>query len=565
LAKESSIEAARQSRRQVENLRKLNEFDRVLAGELEIDALILKFTGALSRLAEVDASFLFFKRSSRAANLSLKGSGGICAEEFKSTSLPLSMLENLVTQSLVLHKGEPGSYEVLNSLLRSSEKYSDWILSVVSTRESGRCGLVFAARTNGARFSEVDKQLLESMVTQFASGVEIAQLFLRVEDASKAKNAFLANMSHEIRTPLSAIIGFSEMLTHEDISWEQRLSIADNLRRNGGQLTCIIDDILDLSKVEAGKLKIERRQIPLSAIVHEIKSVMDLRAKGRNIKFTIETAGSVPARIETDEVRLKQVLMNIVGNAIKFTDQGEVRLIIRFLQGEREGCCLAFTVKDTGIGIADEAQAELFRPFSQGDMSTTRRFGGSGLGLALSKRLAQELGGDVTLLESIRGQGSTFEIRIDAGDLSGVVWMDSLFPKVVPQLPISSERAPRLDGAKILVVEDSEDNQDIFRYFLESSGARPEIVSDGLRAVQEASAKDFDMILMDIQIPGIDGKEATRRIRRQGFGKPIVALTAHAMLEEQESCLRAGCSGQITKPVSGEALVSQVANFLRRA
>jgi CheY-like chemotaxis protein len=183
----------------------------------------------------------------------------------------------------------------------------------------------------------------------------------------------------------------------------------------------------------------------------------------------------------------------------------------------------------------------------------------------LSRRLAQELGGNVELLESIQGQGSTFEARIEVGALANTEWLENLFPKLSSVPTTLARGTPRLDGAKILLVEDSEDNQDIFRYFLESSGANAKIVTDGNEAVKAAAGENFDLILMDIQIPGIDGKEATRRIRKLGFTPPIVALTAHAMQEERLSCLRAGCVGQITKPISGEALVGQVANYLRRA
>lgn len=564
LAKESSMEAARVSRRQLENLRRLNEFDRMLSGELDADELIKKFSAALSKLTEVESAFLYFKKASASPSLHLRESHGIAPAAFRVEALPEAQLEKLATQSLLLRRGMPGAAEALQMILVDEQRYSDWFLSVVSTREGGRCGLVFAARAGGRRFSEIDKELFESMVTQFASGMEIAQLFLRVEDASKAKNAFLANMSHEIRTPLSAIIGFSEMVTKADFSPPQRAALAENLRKNGEQLTCIIDDILDLSKVEAGKLKIERAPVALSPVIHELRSVMVPRAEQKNIRFSIETAGKVPAKITTDEVRLKQILMNIVGNGIKFTERGGVSLIVRHLQGDAGRGGIAFTVKDTGVGISDDAQKDLFRPFSQGDVSSTRRFGGSGLGLALSRRLAQELGGDVKLLHSICGQGSTFEIRIDAGRLDEVTWLDSLAPRPVAVSEPRPSVKGRLAGVKLMVVEDSEDNQDIFRYFLEGAGAETELVTNGNAAVETAAKEDFDIILMDIQIPGIDGKEATRRIRRQGFTRPIVALTAHAMPEEQQSCLKAGCDGQITKPVSGEALVVQVAGFLGR-
>jgi signal transduction histidine kinase/CheY-like chemotaxis protein len=566
LAKEASMEVARESRKQVDNLRQLNEFERALVGELDTDVLLSKFSGLLGRLAELDASFVFFKSSARNTFLDLKFAAGIEEKEFRSRVITDSWLEKIVTQSLVLRKGSAGSDEILHSVLGETGKFSDWFLFIVSTREGGKCGLVFVARSDRLKFSEVEKEMLESVVTQFANSSEIAQLFLRVEDANKAKNAFLANMSHEIRTPLSAIVGFSEIMAGEDTSPAQKAALAENLRRNGRQLTCIIDDILDLSKVEAGKLRIEKKIISLPSIMHEVRSVMAMRAKNKGVAFSIEASGKVPVRIETDEVRLKQILMNLVGNAIKFTEKGDVRVVVRHLFGENRNNCLAFTVKDTGIGIPDESQESLFLPFSQVDMSSTRKFGGSGLGLALSRRLAQELGGDVDLVESIRGQGSTFELRIEVGDLAETPWIDKLFPRLVKApAPPPAGSAPRLDGAKILVVEDSEDNQDIFRYFLESYGASAKIVENGDEAVKTASRENFDLILMDIQIPGIDGKEATRRIRKLGFKRPIVALTAHAMPEEQESCLKAGCVGQITKPVSGEALVQQVAGYLRGA
>jgi signal transduction histidine kinase/CheY-like chemotaxis protein len=565
LAKEASMEAAQESRRQVENLRRLNEFDHSLSGELDTRVLVERFSAILSRLAEVDSSFIFFRESAKEKLLRLFSFRGLEKGDFRTDSLSDSWLEKMATQSLVLRKGAPGSDEVLDSVIDAGAGYSDWFLFLISTREGGRCGLIFTAKKNGLRFSEVEKELFESIVTQFASSTEIAQLFVRVEEANRAKSAFLANMSHEIRTPLGAIIGFSEMMAREEISPEQRGELSAHVRKNGEQLTCIIDDILDLAKVEAGKMKMERRRTSLPSVLHELHSVMLLRSRDKKIHFSIDTVGKVPAHIDTDEVRLKQILMNIVGNAIKFTDRGSVRLVVRHLSGKKGQNFLAFTVKDTGIGISDENQASLFRPFSQADMSSTRRFGGSGLGLVLSRRLAQELGGDVELVESIQGQGSTFEAKVDVGPLEKTEWLENLFPKLASVATPLPRGVPRLDGAKILLVEDSEDNQDIFRYFLESSGANAKIVKDGNEAVEAAAQGDFDLILMDIQIPGIDGKEATRRIRQQGFKPPIVALTAHAMQEERQSCLNAGCVGQITKPISGEALVGQVANYLRRA
>lgn len=565
LAKEASMAAAHESRRQVENLRRLNEFDHSLSGELDTGVLVEKFSAIVNRLAEIDSSFIFFRESAKDKPLKLISFRGVEKGDFRTESLTDAWLEKMATQSLVLRKGSPGADEVLDSLIRGRAAFSDWFLSLIYTREGGRCGLIFAAKKNGARFSDVEKELFESIVSQFASSTEIAQLFVRVEDANRAKSAFLANMSHEIRTPLGAVIGFSEMMARDDISPQHRSELSAHVRKNGEQLTCIIDDILDLAKVEAGKMKMERKRTSLPSVLHELHSVMLLRSRDKKIHFSIDTVGRVPAHIDTDEVRLKQILMNIVGNAIKFTDKGSVKLVVRHLAGGDGQNFLAFTVRDTGIGISDDNQAGLFRPFSQADMSSTRRFGGSGLGLVLSRRLAQELGGNVELVESIQGQGSTFEAKVEVGPLKQTEWLENLFPKLSQVPTLLPRGVPRLDGAKILLVEDSEDNQDIFRYFLESSGANAKIVTDGNEAVKAAAHEDFDLILMDIQIPGIDGKEATRRIRQQGFKPPIVALTAHAMQEERQSCLNAGCVGQITKPISGEALVGQVADYLRRA
>lgn len=562
LAKEASMEAALRGRREIENLRKLNQLDRELAGEISMSALLEKFFSPLEEIMQADGAALFFTtKVVNPRHLSLQHQRGLESAGAQSF-VSVAWMKSVFAGRSFVRPSDPGAMAAFRRVVEGNPKFSDWLMMQVSTREIGHCGLVLLVRKNGM-FSEVDRELLESVVSNFASSVEIAQLFSRVEDAARAKNAFLANMSHEIRTPLSAIIGFSEILTEEKVTPERKQALAQSIRKNGEQLTCIIDDILDLSKVEAGKLRIEKRRVRLSSIMKEIRSVMDPRAAAKGIGLRIEGQGKLPSHIETDEVRLKQILMNLLGNAIKFTEQGTVSLKVSF--GGPDSKTMVFSVIDTGVGISEEGKARLFRPFSQGDDSTTRRYGGSGLGLALSRRLAQELGGDITLVESSRGRGSTFELSVAAGDLQQASWSHSLFITEAPQPERPTFTAPPLQGCKILLVEDSEDNQQIFRHFLDSCGAETSIVGNGLQAVKQAAGGSYDMILMDIQIPGIDGKEATRRIRQHGYAKPIVALTAHAMAEEKESCMRAGCNGQITKPVSGEALVLQIAEYLGRA
>ena len=578
-AREVSTRAAEQSRNQTALLNKLNDSAKALSMELDLDSLGTKLLKSAIDISRSHVGFLYLATDNDdELQLPLRGATGFehpaCLKKRLTGQEGLSIIPN----GFMLRMQDRDSKEAIEKLFISSEAcqeavdsfdppLSDWILVGISSRDFGRCGILFLARNNGTRFDTVEIEILESLVAHASSTLETAKLFRRVDDANRAKSAFLANMSHEIRTPLNAIIGFSEMLLKHNIADHQKTSVARNIRRGGEELTRIIDDILDLSKVESGKLLIAKRQVRLSLLLHDMKSMMEGRAKEKGLSFTVESSGPLPVHIATDDVRLKQILLNLVGNAIKFTERGSVVLHVRYLISADGENLLAFRIKDTGIGIGEVAQKHLFHPFVQADPSSTRRYGGSGLGLALSKRLCKELGGDLALLESIPGRGSTFEARVSIGELTQSLWIEET-PHQEPHdemLPEGS-RVPegRLNGARVLIVEDSEDNQEIFRFFLESAGASVEIVENGLDAVKKAATYDIDIILMDIQIPEIDGKEATRRIRGQGYARPIVALTAHAMHEERISCLEAGCDGQITKPVSGESLVAEVAEYLRR-
>jgi signal transduction histidine kinase/CheY-like chemotaxis protein len=390
-------------------------------------------------------------------------------------------------------------------------------------------------------------------------------------DASLAKSNFLANMSHEIRTPLGAIVGFADIICREEISPEKKQSYVTNIEKNVQLVTHIIDDVLDNSRIEAGKLPIEKRTLSLPHILSEVEFVMSLQAKkNEDLKFTVSSRGLVPEKIISDEIRLKQILMNLVGNALKFTKRGSVSLTVQCpvhpITGARY---LEFLIEDTGIGISYEVQNQLFAGFVQGDASTTRRYGGTGLGLALSKKLANLLGGDTELVKSAPGVGSIFRVKLPINKIENQRWLTDW--RDVSELnssnganrtKVSSSNASSLYEKKILLVEDSEDNQEIFKMFLESVGAQIDIVDNGVGAVRQVQNKKYDLILMDIQLPGIDGKEATRRIRSIGFRNPIIALTAHAMPREIESCMLSGCSGQITKPVTCEQLIRETESYL---
>jgi CheY-like chemotaxis protein len=359
-------------------------------------------------------------------------------------------------------------------------------------------------------------------------------------------------MSHEIRTPLGAIIGYADILSRRQLQPDS-LDIAKNMRRNVEQVTRLIDDILDISKIEANKLIIVPQWVALGAILDEVHSLMSMKARGKQIQISIQCQGNLPKFIFCDGIRLKQILMNLVGNAIKFTEKGYVHIFVNYFSDQNK---LVIRVADTGCGISSMAQASLFQAFSQADDSSTRKFGGTGLGLALSRRLARLLGGDVCLISSEPGGGSVFEVSIHALQHDNLSAVPSA--SVEPSEGNSEKLATALSDREILLVEDSQDNQDIFKFFLESAGAHVTVANTGLEALKNVEGKDFDIILMDIQIPELDGKETTKLLRKNGWNKPILALTAHGLKEERESIRAAGCDGQITKPVTGDQLVHQV-------
>jgi PAS domain S-box-containing protein len=394
------------------------------------------------------------------------------------------------------------------------------------------------------------------------------------EAATKAKTEFLTNMSHEIRTPMTAILGFAEMLL-ENISRPEDVVAANTIKRNGEYLLRIINDILDLSKIESGRFVAEQAQCSPRELIEDVVSMMKVRAEAKGLPLLLEFSGLIPQTIRTDPIRMRQILINLIGNAVKFTDEGHISVQVRLLRNEDSPPMLECKVIDTGVGISQSHINKLFEPFTQGDTTTTRKYMGMGLGLALSKRLAVMLGGDIAFT-SREGQGSTFVLTISTGSLDGVRMLqiadlhdDRPAPAIEAERPASRQMAGR-----ILLVEDGLDNQRLIALILRKAGMQVTVVGNGKEALEKVAAArqkcvdeglqtpPFDVILMDMQMPEIDGYEATWRLRETGYTAPIIALTAHAMEHDREKCLGAGCDEYLTKPIDRRILLSTIARYL---
>lgn len=376
------------------------------------------------------------------------------------------------------------------------------------------------------------------------------------DEANNAKSAFLASVSHEIRTPVGVMLGYAEIMASEAETPAAR-GAAEVILRNGRNLLAILNDVLDLSKVEAGRLDIERRRLELGPLVHEVVELLRLKADEKNLHLEVDVRGFVPATIETDEVRLRQILTNLIGNAIKFTSKGGVTVTLSTTASPSQ--LLEVRVADTGLGIAEANFGRIFDPFTQAETYITRRFGGTGLGLPLSRELARALGGDVVLESSKIGVGSVFLIHIDMGsvDQSGPALTRAGIRSPSKKEP-SVPRTGELAGLNLLLVEDGTDMQILLRTLLVSQGAIVDVAGDGEAGVAHAMKNRYDVVLMDIQMPVMDGYNAVKKLRSLRYLRPVVALTAHAMTGEAERCIAAGFDDYLTKPVDRQRLYAMV-------
>lgn len=393
------------------------------------------------------------------------------------------------------------------------------------------------------------------------------------EAAARAKTEFLANMSHEVRTPLTAILGFAELALEQigsngsgnggaSSGAAALQSALETVRRNGEHLLAIINDILDISRIETGQLRVDRVECSALQVVADVIARVRGRAEARGLALHTKVAAPMPDLVRTDPTRLRQILLTLLGNAIRFTERGSVRLEAWYEPTQAPvGGKLHFTVTDSGIGIGGTRLEYLFEPFSQVEGAPDRRIGGAGMGLAIAKHLAERLGGAIAVT-SVPESGSTFHVWIATGDVRHATMVTDPGTALAGQRGGARRTAIRIAG-RVLLAEDGPDNQHLIRVVLGKAGLQVDAVSNGRAAVERtlaalAQGNPYDVILMDMQMPEMDGYESTQRLRLEGYTGSIIALTAHALAKDRQKCLEAGCDDYVAKPIDREALLRAI-------
>lgn len=405
-------------------------------------------------------------------------------------------------------------------------------------------------------FDDFDLSIAQDLAKRAALAIENASLYSRASEASRAKSAFLANISHEIRTPLGAMLGFAELVLDDKNLNNKQETYISTIARNGRQLLRLVDEILDLSKVESERIQIEHLSFSLPTLLNEAHALMRVKADEKGLNLSLHGADKLPEKVKSDPLRLRQILLNVIGNAIKFTERGEVvvKAVFKPDNSTPTKGTLQIEVADTGIGMDNDQSTRIFQPFVQADGTMTRKYGGTGLGLFLGRKLARLMGGDVILQQSTPGRGSQFLINVTVEiDRAGTQTPD-------PRRKESKRRA--VGGhVRVLVVDDSADNRMLISAFLATPDIELDQAENGAVGVEKAMAHPYDLVLMDIQMPEMDGYEAVSILNQRGYKNPVVALTAHAMKGDRERCLKAGFDDYLCKPVTRKSLMEMIERY----
>ncbi len=453
--------------------------------------------------------------------------------------------------SLVMHERTPVADAIELALARPGDAAYEPILVV--------------GGPDGMRLVDMRELLARQCAQLSAARDELAWQRDAAQQAARSKSEFLANMSHEIRTPMTAILGYAELLRDPSLTADQRADYLTTIERSGNHLLGILEDILDLSKLEAGRLPSVTGPTDVIELVEDVYELMRERAAARGLEFVRTFDWPLPEMIESDAQRLRQILINLVSNAIKFTDQGSVTIQLGVTERDESHAVLELAVVDTGPGLRPEEIDRLFRPFTQGDTSHRRRHGGAGLGLAISRRLADMLGARIDVRSEV-GRGSRFALRLELRAPQALTWRHE--PRARNRGAATPQLAS-LGGRRILVVEDSRDNQRLLQAILTKAGAAVEIVENGRAALQLLRSEGgrpapFDLVLMDMQMPELDGYAATETLRRNGLEVPVIALTANALRGDRDRCLAAGCDDYLTKPIDRARLLACCGEWIDR-
>lgn len=463
-----------------------------------------------------------------------------------------------VTHKLLKTKHSEPLQEIRNKMIAEGE----WSGRLVHTNREGE-QLNISTRHQLMRNADGELLVLEinrDMTEVFDTQQKLTEARIAAEQANLAKSRFLANMSHELRTPLAAILGFTEILGDE-VAGEANRERVDTIRRNGSYLLDLLNDLLDLSKIEAGKIDVHETEFDLHKLVLDVASLIQVRADSKDLPFHLVSETPFPKQIVTDPKLLRQILVNLLGNAVKFTEKGEVRWSIGFEDNGSAKPRLVFSVKDTGIGIDNAQLKRIFQPFTQASDKIDARFGGTGLGLSISKLLAAKLGGQIEVKSEV-GVGSDFVLRLPISQYDSDSMADFTTKRDTAQLaaPMEADFSELLSGRRVLVADDRRDIRHIAKHFLKKASVLVIEAENGQEAIdkiqhQSEINEPVDLVLMDMQMPVLDGYEATVKLRESGFDKPVIALTASAMKGERDRCLSLGCDDYLSKPVDGPKLI----------